>query len=71
MEELIHTFEPLLSADEAAIHLRIHVKTLQRLAREHRVPCIRMGKYWRFHLSALDRWLSAQENEGSQPLRVE
>lgn len=71
MEELNSKFEPLLSADEAANHLRVHVKTLQRLAREHRVPCIRIGKYWRFHLSALDRWVTAQQNVCSQPLRVE
>jgi excisionase family DNA binding protein len=63
MQEMNFSFEPLLSADEAANHLRIHVKTLQRLAREHRVPSIRMGKYWRFHLSALDQWVMAQQNE--------
>jgi excisionase family DNA binding protein len=57
------TFEPLLTAEEASQHLRIHVKTLQKLARERRVPSVRMGKYWRFRLSALDRWLSAQHNQ--------
>ena len=56
-------FEPLLTAEEAAEHLRIHVKTLQKLARQQRVPNVRMGKYWRFRLSSLDRWLSAQENQ--------
>jgi len=64
-------FEPLLSADEAAEHLRIHVKTLQKLAREQKVPCVRMGKYWRFRLSSLDRWVAGQENQSSQPLCVE
>jgi excisionase family DNA binding protein len=56
-------FEPLLSAEEAAGYLRIHVKTLQKLARERRVPCVRMGKYWRFRLSALDAWVTAQHNQ--------
>jgi excisionase family DNA binding protein len=32
------TFEPLASAEEAAVYLRIHAKTLRRLAREGRVP---------------------------------
>jgi excisionase family DNA binding protein len=64
-------FEPLFSAEEAAEHLRIHVKTLQKLAREQRVPCVRMGKYWRFRLSSLDHWVTTQENQSSQPLRVE
>ena len=52
------TFEPLLSAEEAAELLRIHPKTLQALARAGTVPCIRMGKYWRFRKSSLDGWVS-------------
>jgi excisionase family DNA binding protein len=63
-------FEPLLTADEAAKHLRVHVKTIQRLARERSVPCVRMGKYWRFRLSALDAWVAAQQNQVSQPFCV-
>ena len=56
-------FEPLLTAEEAAEHLRIHVKTLQKMARQQRVPGVRMGKYWRFRLSALDEWISGQHNQ--------
>jgi excisionase family DNA binding protein len=63
-------FEPLLTAEEAAVHLRVHTKTLQRMARQHRIPCIRLGKYWRFRLSTLDDWLSTSENHTSQPFRV-
>jgi excisionase family DNA binding protein len=58
------TFEPLLSAEEAAQHLRMHVKTVQKMAREGVVPCLRMRKYWRFRLSALDQWVSSQEELG-------
>src|SRR6202046_3958846 len=50
-------FEPLASAEEAAVYLRIHVKTLRRLAREGRVPCAKIGKYYRFRLSELDHWV--------------
>ena len=64
-------FEPLLTAEEAAAHLRIHTKTLQRIARAGAVPCVRMGKYWRFRLSALDVWVRSHENQISQPFRVE
>ena len=63
-------FEPLLTAEEAAAHLRIHPKTLQRLARAGEVPCIRFGKYWRFHLSSLDAWVRSLENHCSQPFCV-
>jgi excisionase family DNA binding protein len=62
----IEVFEPLLTAEEAAARLRMHTKTLQRYAREGRVPCIRQGKYWRFRLSSLDLWVRSHENQ-SQP----
>jgi excisionase family DNA binding protein len=52
-------------------YLRMHVKTLQRLARDGRVPCARIGKYWRFRLSDLDRWVGEQQNRISRPFRVE
>jgi excisionase family DNA binding protein len=64
-------FEPLLTAEEAADHLRIHVKTVQKLAREGKIPTVRMGKYWRFRLSSLDHWVMTQHNQFSQPFRVE
>jgi excisionase family DNA binding protein len=70
ISERITTFERLLSADEAAAHLRIHPKTLQRMARLGHVPGIRIGKYWRFHLSKLDAWVRSLENVSSQPFRV-
>jgi excisionase family DNA binding protein len=37
--------------------LKIHPKTLQRLARQGEVTAIQIGKLWRFRASALNRWL--------------
>jgi excisionase family DNA binding protein len=70
MRGLNTEFEPLLSAEEAAAHLRLHPKTLQKMARLGHVPGIRIGKYWRFHLSRLDAWVRSLENVSSQPFRV-
>jgi excisionase family DNA binding protein len=64
------SFEPTSTVEEAAEFLRIHPKTLQKLARVGQVPCIRMGKYWRFYLSSLDAWVRSNENHFSQPFRV-
>jgi excisionase family DNA binding protein len=50
-------FEPLLDTEEAAALLRIHPKTLQRMARRGEVVAIQIGKLWRFRRSALNRWL--------------
>jgi excisionase family DNA binding protein len=50
-------FEPLLDSEEAAALLKIHPKTLQKLARSGEVEAIQIGKLWRFRASALNRWL--------------
>jgi excisionase family DNA binding protein len=50
-------FEPLLDSAEAAALLKIHPKTLQKLARNGEVAAIQIGKLWRFRASALDEWL--------------
>lgn len=51
------SFEPVLKTEEAAAPLRVHPKTLQRMARQGRVPAFRIGDLWRFRASALDAWL--------------
>jgi excisionase family DNA binding protein len=50
-------FEPLLDSEEAAALLKIHPKTLQKLARQGEVAAIHIGKLWRFRASALDEWV--------------
>lgn len=50
-------FEPLLDSEEAAALLRIHPKTLQKLARLGEIDAIQVGKLWRFRASALNRWI--------------
>lgn len=49
--------ELLIDSNKAASFLGIHPKTLQRLARDRKVPAHRIGKLWRFRISELDEWL--------------
>lgn len=53
-------FEPLLDSDEAAALLKIHPKTLQRLARNGEIRGVHVGKLWRFRVSALNAWLNSK-----------
>ena len=53
-------FEPLLDSDEAADLLRIHPKTLQRMARNGQIQGIQVGKLWRFRASDLEVWVKAK-----------
>ena len=54
------SIEQLIDTDEAAAVLKIHPKTLQRLARNGEIAGIQIGKLWRFRASELDRWISAR-----------
>ncbi|WP_035355112.1 helix-turn-helix domain-containing protein [Edaphobacter aggregans] len=57
-------FEPLLDSNEAAALLRIHPKTLQKLARAGAIKGSHAGKCWRFRVSDLNEWLWRQERAG-------
>jgi excisionase family DNA binding protein len=64
-------FEPLITSGKAAQLLGIHPKTLQLMAREGRIPAVRVGKYWRFRNSDLDSWVRASVNCGRYAYRSE
>ena len=51
------SFERLLDLREAAGILGMHWKTLERMARERKVPALKVGKRWKFRLSSLNLWL--------------
>jgi excisionase family DNA binding protein len=57
-----YEFEPLIDADEVSKLLGLHPKTVQQMARAGRVPGIRIGKFWRFRRSEIDRWLRSEVN---------
>lgn len=47
--------EPYLDTDEAAAILKVHPKTLQRMAKRGEIQGVRVGKLWRFRGSNLLR----------------
>jgi excisionase family DNA binding protein len=57
-------FEPLLDSDEAAALLKIHPKTLQRMARRGEITGIHVGKLWRFRASDLYQWINTKTKTG-------
>jgi excisionase family DNA binding protein len=58
VESLERTFEQLLDTDEAAALLKIHPKTLQKMARNGEITGVQIGKLWRFRASVLNAWLA-------------
>ena len=67
MEELVGE-QDVLTAEEAAVYLRIVRATLYRLAAKGQIPAVKVGRVWRFSRSLLDEWLETrmQANLGSQ-----
>jgi excisionase family DNA binding protein len=57
-------FEPLLDSVEAAALLRIHPKTLQKMARRGTIQGRHIGKCWRFRASDLNEWLQGGGSAG-------
>jgi molybdopterin-binding protein len=52
----------LMSADEAARYLHLHVKRVQALARAGQLPGRRVGRKWLFDRRDLDRALRASDS---------
>ena len=48
----------VMTSVEAAVYLKMHVKTVCRLAKEGKIPAKKVGSEWRFLRSVLDRWLA-------------
>jgi excisionase family DNA binding protein len=63
-------FEPLLTDEQAGQLLGLHPKTLQRLARTGQITAHRIGRFWRYRASELDRWLAGTLSCASQSARV-
>jgi len=47
----------ILTIQETSQYLRIPLTSMYKLAQEGKIPCQKVGRHWRFHRGALDRWL--------------
>jgi excisionase family DNA binding protein len=65
--------EPYVDAKDGAAFLRIHAKTLMRLARKGEVPAYSFSegtrRHWRFLISELDTWMKSKVNSNAHPVR--
>jgi len=51
-------FGQVMTSSEAAEYLKMHVKTVCRLAKEGKIPAKKVGSEWRFLRTVLDSWLA-------------
>ena len=50
----------VMTSVEAADYLKMHVKTVCRLAKEGKIPAKKVGSEWRFLRRVLDGWLAKE-----------
>jgi excisionase family DNA binding protein len=46
-----------MTTKEMANYLKLHQITIGKLAREGKIPSIRIGRVWRFDKEVIDEWL--------------
>ena len=57
---MIEQTTPLvMNVNEVAAYVRVAPATIYRLAQRGKIPCGKVGRSWRFHKDAIDRWLGA------------
>lgn len=54
----------VMNGDEAAVFLKMPKSTLLKLCTEGQLPGVKVGRQWRFHRDALEKW-SAARNAGN------
>ncbi len=47
---------PLLTADQLAERWQVPKSHVYRLTREGAIPAVKLGRYYRYRLDALERW---------------
>jgi len=52
----------VLTIDELSTYLKIPKSSLYKLVRGGKVPCLKIGRHWRFHKEAIDKWLKDAPN---------
>jgi len=62
----VSTAEALLDSQQAAQLLRIHPRTLQRLARQGELPALQIGRLWRYRASDLTAWVQSRTAQAQQ-----
>lgn len=55
--------DEILDADEVGKMLKIHPRTVKRLANQGELPGFKVGGQWRFRREAIDEYIRRQEQQ--------
>lgn len=52
--------EPLWTVNDVARYLRLEPETVRNMAREGKLPAIKVGRVWRFKANVIKNWVVMQ-----------
>ncbi|WP_281178324.1 helix-turn-helix domain-containing protein [Candidatus Desulfofervidus auxilii] len=55
---MMQNFSEIMTLEETAKYLRIGKSTLYKMAREGKIPAVKIGNQWRFKKEDIDKWFS-------------
>ena len=55
--------DAVLTIADLSKYLKISRSTLYKLAQEGKLPSQKVGRHWRFHKAAIDRWLGQRREQ--------
>lgn len=62
-EEAVGMASTYLSVTELSDYLKLPEETVYKYARTGRIPASKVGRYWRFEQSKVDRWVEEHSNQ--------
>ena len=54
---------PLMTIEQVAQFLQLQPETVRTMARQGRIPALRVGRLWRFDRKQIELWLVAQSTK--------
>lgn len=56
----------LMTLKEVSQYLHVGYEIVRRLAHEDRIPCMKVGRLWRFDKEKVDKWMNEGGDRGSR-----
>ena len=60
---MVEQCDSVLTIEELSEYLKISKSTLYKVAQEGKLPGQKVGRHWRFHKEAVDRWLASGDEK--------
>lgn len=55
--------QPFWTVEEVAKYLRLEPETIRSMAREGKLPAIKVGRVWRFRRELVKEWIHGKSNQ--------